>query len=416
MRILISTTVLMFMLPKVVIQVFCAMYRQQKIDVYLGEFVGRDMRKIQHRTLMVNNSPLGDIDSWLHYFKGNLDLTGPRRMQRAEAQSLNGEELKRFNVAPGIISPFEIKQASGIAHKTERDIAVEFTDNASSARRSQLIAVWIIQALLGSNRSKLVTPPVFNLFGVNISNTSMAKAVATIMASLGDEAITKKISKFAFVNADCGNQLCKDFSYKEVLNEFDEIYPDGVGVKMAARMQGYAMKENVNGTDLFPLLCEQLQAQGKRLYLHGASKKVVSKVVENLQSDYPNLIIAGYSDGYSYTNNPTELLARINHCNPDLLLVAMGAPAQERWIEDHSDTLNVKAAMGVGGLFDFYSGDISRAPEWLRELSLEWVWRLIQQPKDKVKRYIVGNPLFLARAWQASLNKSSFDPITGGAS
>ena len=416
MRVLLSTIVLMFMLPKVALQIFSAMYHQQNIGIYLGEFVGLGMRRIQHRTLMVNNCPLGDIDCWLHYFKGNLNLTGPRRMQLAEAESLNRKERKRFNVAPGIISPFEVKQASGIAHKTERDVAVEFVEHVSIKRRLQLIVVWAIQALLGSNRTKLKTPPVFDLFGVAIRNTSMNEAINTIMTSLSTERDAKNVSKFAFVNADCGNQLCSDFNYKAILNSFDEVYPDGVGVKIAARMQGYAMKENVNGTDLFPLLCEELQAQGKSLYLHGASKSVVTKMVENLNIDYPSLKIAGYSDGYSYAQKASELQSRINDCNPDLLMVAMGAPRQERWIGDNSDKLNVKAAIGVGGLFDFYSGEVSRAPEWLRELSLEWVWRLIQQPKDKMHRYIVGNPLFLVRALQASLNKNSFSPIAGGAS
>ena len=416
MRVLLSTLVLMVMFPIVAMQIFSAMYRQQKIGVYLDEFIGQGMRRVQYRTLMVNNRPLCDIDSWLHYFKGNLNLFGPRKMQLNEALSLTHQDRSRFRVAPGLISPYEIKQGSGIAHIKERAISTEFALKADNSRRFQLLVVWVVQSILGTHRTKLITTPIFNLFGVDINNASMESAVETIMATLNHKVDNNRVSKFAFVNADCGNHLSSDFEYKEILNEFDAVYPDGIGIKIAARMQGYAMKENVNGTDLFPLLCEQLQAQGKSLYLHGATEVTVKKVLKKLAINYPKLKVVGYSNGYSFNKKQAELRARINSCKPDLLLVAMGAPRQERWIKDNGDTLDIKAAIGVGGLFDFYSGDVSRAPEWLRELSLEWVWRLMQQPKDKVQRYLIGNPLFLVRALKASISKKPFVAAVGDAS
>jgi len=126
--------------------------------------------------------------------------------------------------------------------------------------------------------------------------------------------------------------------------------------------------------------------------------------------------LAGFSDGFSCSNREQELRERINTSSADLLLVAMGAPRQERWMTENLPHLKVKAMMGVGGLFDFYSCEVSRAPIWLRELSLEWIWRLTVQPFDKGRRYLIGNPLFLARAWRTAKLVNSQNDLSKGVS
>ena len=406
MRTLISGVVLIFVLPRAALQCLIAMYKQRKIHLHRHEYVGRGMQRIMLRTVMINNRPIVDFDVWLHCFKGDLNLIGPARVGFKQAWSLDRWERRRFNVAPGLITPYQIKQASGIAHKTESAISVEFAANGTGIRRCQLMAIWLVQKIVKAERHSHNRPSKFSLFGVTLANVSMADAVDFVMKSLKGKDVDGGISKFAFVNADCVNQLHHDNGYREILSRFDAVFPDGVGIKIASRIHGYDLTENINGTDMFPLLCERLQAEGKSIYLHGASKAVVSKLVKNLQDDYPQLKIGGFSDGYSYANKADELHTLINNSNADLLLVAMGAPRQEAWINKHVGCLNVKAVMGVGGLFDFYSGEVSRAPEWLRELSLEWVWRLIQQPRDKAQRYLIGNPIFLFRALRASLAKN----------
>ena len=129
---------------------------------------------------------------------------------------------------------------------------------------------------------------------------------------------------------------------------------------------------------------------------------MVSKVVRKLSSEYPAIRIAGYQDGFSCFKKALDLPAQINSSGADIVFVAMGAPIQEQWIDNNSHRLNAKAVIGVGGLFDFYSEEVPRAPVWLRELSLEWVWRLAVQPRDKAKRYLIGNPLFLFRTLVAT--------------
>ncbi|HNW79296.1 MAG TPA: WecB/TagA/CpsF family glycosyltransferase, partial [Candidatus Competibacteraceae bacterium] len=114
----------------------------------------------------------------------------------------------------------------------------------------------------------------------------------------------------------------------------------------------------------------------------------------------PGLVIAGTQHGYFSPAEEGEIIARINASGAGVLLVAFGVPRQELWLAEHHEVLLPPVRMGVGGLFDFYSGRIPRAPLWLREIGLEWVWRLIQEPGRMWRRYILGNPLFLYRVWK----------------
>lgn len=395
MRILIALSALLIILPKVGLQCLMALYHQKRIGLWVYKYAGVGLCAIEHRTILIGNQPLSDVDKWLHYLKGNFDLTGPRAVEFQQAVKMDVRNKARFKVAPGIISPYQVKKSSGIAHNCEQEISLEFVKNVTTFKRVMLITVWAIQTLIGRKSNRLKTPSQFMLFGVRISNRRMQTAVNEIMQSLETTKAKPETASYAFVNADCANHYYGDEQYKSILNSFSNVFADGIGVKIAARHQGLALKDNINGTDMFPHLCSQLNAQKKRVFLLGATTTVIKKTAQKLVQQYPNIHIAGYLDGYRFNDDPDALCNHINQTNTDLLFVAMGAPRQERWIKENLDRLNVKAAIGVGGLFDFYSEQVSRAPEWLRELSLEWVWRLAAQPLDKGKRYLIGNPLFL---------------------
>ena len=410
MRVLIGTTVLLLILPKVVFQCLLAWYNQQKITLSVKQYAGKNAERIEHRTISVANAPLSDIDTWFLYLKGAYDLIGPSPIDFEAADKLDNNELSQLQIAPGIISPFKVKQTSGIAHQNEHQLAVEFAQNATVRRRAQIFLIWCFQQTFSSPTSDLFSPSHFKLLGVTIMNVTMKDAVSCVIESLNKEKTMGNATKFAFVNADCANKYHEDTRYKRTLNAFSHVFADGIGVKIAARWQNIAVTENVNGTDMFPLLCTELVKNKKSVYLLGASQLVITKMVAKLNAEYPDLKIAGYSDGFTHQHKPEELHTLINESGADLLLVAMGAPLQEQWIANSAPHLTVKAAMGVGGLFDFYSEEVSRAPIWLRELSLEWVWRLGAQPLDKGKRYLVGNPLFLLRASQAARNSKSLNP------
>jgi lipopolysaccharide/colanic/teichoic acid biosynthesis glycosyltransferase len=134
-----------------------------------------------------------------------------------------------------------------------------------------------------------------------------------------------------------------------------------------------------------------------------------------MQHRYPELNICGTQHGYFDEDQTDQVIDQINRANPSVLLVAMGAPLQELWIAKHREKLQVKVAMGVGGLFDFYAGQVARAPLWLREIGLEWCWRILQEPGRMWRRYIIGNPLFLYRVWRyGKRNKAQNKRPSGG--
>jgi len=200
-----------------------------------------------------------------------------------------------------------------------------------------------------------------------------------------------------FVNADCLNLAYADRDYHFLLHDADLVLPDGSGVRLGLNWLGAQMADNLNGTDLFPHLCDRARNLGLRLFFLGGQPGIAAKTAQAMQAAYPGLKVAGTRDGYFTPDQEAEVVAAVNASGADILLLGMGAPRQERWLTDNAAVLNVGVGIGVGGLFDYYSGAVSRSPLWLQELGLEWVWRIFQQPADKWRRYTVGNPLFLLR-------------------
>ena len=152
-----------------------------------------------------------------------------------------------------------------------------------------------------------------------------------------------------FINAHCLNIAYKNREYADLLNQADRVWADGVGVEIAAKHVGNPVKENVNGTDMLPLLCEE----GHSLYLLGGQPAVADAARDNLLKQHPGLKIVGTHHGF-FQGHEEEVIAEINAANPDVLLVAFGVPKQEFWIRDHLDKLHCRVCIGVGGLLDFF--------------------------------------------------------------
>lgn len=242
-------------------------------------------------------------------------------------------------------------------------------------------------------------PVHLTLLDVPLRNVAMRDAVAEIAdASAGD-----RLAQFAFVNADCMNRAVELPRYRALLAAMRAVYADGSGIRLATRFfTPFAIRDNVNGTDMFPLLCDELFRRGRSLYLLGAAPGVAAAVAVAAKARCPGLAIAGTHDGMLADADHARVVAAINASGANVLLVAMGAPRQEFWIAEHAHELKVAVAIGVGGLFDFASGNMPRAPAWLRRLGLEWTYRLRQEPSRLWRRYVLGNPLFLWRAWRWS--------------
>ncbi|MER9338173.1 WecB/TagA/CpsF family glycosyltransferase [Mesorhizobium sp. M0293] len=206
----------------------------------------------------------------------------------------------------------------------------------------------------------------------------------------------RRFTKVSFLNAHNANIAYTDPVFAEALDDF-LILPDGIGVDLAARLlYGAPFPDNLNGTDFVPAF---LQASTTPLTvgLLGATRvnaEAASIKLAALAVQHRFVVI---HDGYFSAAQQTEIVDRIEELRPDVLLVAMGVPRQELWIERHIDARHCTLPIAVGALLDFLSGSVPRAPLWMRRMRLEWLFRLAVEPGRLWRRYVVGNPLFLLR-------------------
>jgi beta-1,4-glucosyltransferase len=169
---------------------------------------------------------------------------------------------------------------------------------------------------------------------------------------------------------------------------------DGIGMDIAAKlMHGRKFTENLNGTDFTPALFREA-AEPLRVFMIGGKPEVLAKASRYVQDQLGQQVV-GSCDGYDGFRNTTDLVQRINASNAQVVLVAMGNPIQERWILDNRSALNTNVMLGVGALFDFWSGDKPRAPALFRRLRLEWFYRLLLEPRRLVRRYTWDILVFL---------------------
>ncbi|UCF09650.1 MAG: WecB/TagA/CpsF family glycosyltransferase [Candidatus Bipolaricaulota bacterium] len=210
-----------------------------------------------------------------------------------------------------------------------------------------------------------------------------------------------------FVNAHTLNLTSDDPAYLSVLRTADFIFGDGTGLRYAARLlHGIRLKDNVNGTDLIPLFFRAEEGKGYRYYLLGSTADAIARAAEHVQRMFPGWELVGYHHGYLDDEGSNRVVEEINAAKPQVLFVGMGNPTQELWIEANRSRLQVPVSVGVGGLFAYWSGDLSRAPAWLRRVGMEWIHLLVRQPR-KFRRYVLGNPRFLLRVlWEKYFSRS----------
>ena len=184
-------------------------------------------------------------------------------------------------------------------------------------------------------------------------------------------------------------------AFDEVLkDERVTIVPDGIGVVKAAGILGHPVKERVTGVEIVQRLFELLNEQGKSIYLLGAKREVLEALVKKLETEYSNLKIAGHTDGY--VKDKDAVFDEIAEKKPDVVLVALGIPAQELLIYKHYDRFEKGIFVGVGGSFDVLSGMKKRAPKSFLRWNLEWLYRIICEPK-RLKRFLKSNVKFISK-------------------
>lgn len=203
------------------------------------------------------------------------------------------------------------------------------------------------------------------------------------------------------VNAHSFNTAKKDKLFAEALTNGDVLIPDGVSIVKACKWikAKSQPKERIAGWDLFEFEMSKLEKKGGTVMFMGSSQKVLDLIVKRAAKVYPHLKVVTYSPPYKpefSDEDNTAIIEAINNANPDLLWIGMTAPKQEKWTYSHWKDLNIHCHVGtIGAVFDFFAGTVERAPIWWQEHGLEWLYRLLKEPKRMWRRYIIGNTLFL---------------------
>ncbi len=228
--------------------------------------------------------------------------------------------------------------------------------------------------------------------GVLISDVTMDEAVSFI-----SEKLTSRTPVSVFTpNAEIAERAVKDLRLLQVINGCDLAVPDGVGIVKASRILGRPLREKVAGVELGIKVAELAAKTGASLFLYGGKEGVAEDAAKNLQSKFPALNIAGYADGYR--DDESAVLEEIRNSGADILFVCLGSPKQEMWIHHHKAELpDVRVFMGLGGSLDIYSGKARRAPRIFIRLELEWLYRLLREPKRIVRMRAL--PRFYFGTW-----------------
>lgn len=183
----------------------------------------------------------------------------------------------------------------------------------------------------------------------------------------------------------------------------DMILADGMSVVWAARLLGQRLPERVAGVDLMFELLRVGGEKGFRFYCLGAKEEVVCEVVKRIGERYPGAVVAGYRNGYFQEDEEAGIIEAINASKADVLFVAMSPPKKEQFLARWAETLNVPVCHGVGGSFDVFAGKVKRAPELWQKLGMEWLYRVVQEPRRMWRRYLVTNTKFMWMVLRAML-------------
>jgi exopolysaccharide biosynthesis WecB/TagA/CpsF family protein len=243
--------------------------------------------------------------------------------------------------------------------------------------------------------TRVVGEPTVSILGVSVNKLTAEQALTVI----DHGANRAPCQMLAYVNAHTLNLAVRDQGLRGALERSALVLNDGFGVSLAARMRGERFPENLNGSDFTVKLLELAATNDWRVFLLGGEPGVAETAADRFTKRIDGLHIVGICHGF--TDESDDLLAqRIRDAGAAMLIVAFGSPRQEIWIDRNLAATGALIGVGVGAFLDFSAGKVVRAPRWMNVLGIEWCFRLAQEPRRLWRRYIVGNPLFLLRAWR----------------
>jgi N-acetylglucosaminyldiphosphoundecaprenol N-acetyl-beta-D-mannosaminyltransferase len=230
------------------------------------------------------------------------------------------------------------------------------------------------------------------ILGCEIDRLSMSEAV-----TLCDSLVRRRArARYVAINAAKVVLMHRDPELRDMASRCDLVTADGQAVVWASRLLGDPLPQRVAGIDLMSELLALAEREGYRVYLLGTRKDILERAIARMRLRHPQLVMAGWRDGYFRPDEERSVAAEIRAARPDLLFVGMPSPHKERFLARWASELDVPFAMGVGGSIDVLAGVTRRAPRILQRLGLEWAYRLAQEPRRLLRRYVVMNLAFIA--------------------
>ena len=239
--------------------------------------------------------------------------------------------------------------------------------------------------------------PCIELLDIRIQDLPKADLLNVIVA--GAKGARQLLVCYANVHAF--NLAAHDARFKRILQGADILYCDGVGLKLGAKLDGQQLTNRNTAPDWVPELAVACEQADLSLFIVGAASGIAERAANKLRETAPELHIVGVHDGYfDKTNTSVEndaVIQAINRAAPDILIIGFGMPLQEYWIEENRSRLGAKILLPVGGMINYLAGNVYRAPRWITDYGLEWLARLVVEPRRLWRRYVLGNPTFLWR-------------------
>lgn len=239
------------------------------------------------------------------------------------------------------------------------------------------------------------------VLGVLIDVVTMKEAVSAVKNFI----LQQKVHLVVTPNAEIVMMAQKDKQLATIINNADLVVPDGAGVVWAAHYQGDSMPERVAGYDLVQNILAEAVIENYVVYMFGGAPGIADMAKKVAEERYPGVQIVGTRNGFFAKEDEPEIIRDIQACQPDILLVALGVPRQEKWLAEHLKQLNVPVAIGVGGTFDVMAGIVSRAPLWMQQAKLEWLFRLLLEPKRAIR--MLALPRFVMKVIKHKKSKDT---------
>lgn len=329
--------------------------------------------------------PLEPRASLLDVARGRARLVGARtRVARRD-----------LGLIPGVVSPYEIRTRLGLRYGDPPIEEARYERRRSAGTDARLLARWAVVSVLSRPLSAPETPAHrgrIRIVSAPIDPLDTVETISKIRSFLREG----RAARVFFAHAHSINIAARVPQLRADFESADLVLPDGIGLRLGATILGWRLPANVNGTDLVPELLQKLASDDIAVALIGGGPDVALRAYQSWKSAAPVRLVGAW-DGFRSDQEYAQMAQQIASAAPCVALIALGSPLQERFAFRFLGRCSGVVCITVGGLFDFASGAKPRAPLGWRELGLEWLWRLLHEPRRLARRYLLGNPEFLGR-------------------